>query len=408
MNRCLAGTTQRSNGLTTRPGVAVLTAIFLANSSYSAEQHPSTTYRSADSHMSEELRASVRTVAVRPSSILPTLTVGGDYGKIVPTPGEGAAAGVSGSMGGVGEVLGEDPRAILMAPIIIPVAMIAGAIGGAGAAKVQQQVQEFRDGLTEEMTRNGAQSLPADTLARNIQSYLEKLPAVESSLLAADDLPPWDVNAILDIQVTELSVMVTGSKATIQTTVVARLNRISDGAVIHHRSYSFGEEDSLRDWSANDNARWTAFIDQARHRITRQICSDFFDGIILRHVLRPTRNGEGVKRGHWNKSVKTRTPGLAWELFLLGGDAYGPATDQIDSANATYDLEIYHERRLVYAVDNISGSSHTLQEPLDKCRTYSWTVRPRYQVDGKSRVGEWMRSGYPGFWAGFPQITVRC
>ena len=408
MNRCLAGATQRSNCLTTRAVVAVITAIFLTNSSYGVEQHPSTTYRSAVSHMSEELRTSVRTVAVRPSAILPTLTVGGDYGKIVPTTGEGAAAGVSGSMAGMGEAMGEDPSVILMAPIIIPVAMIAGAIGGAGAAKVQQEVQEFRDGLTEEMTRDGAQSLPADAFVRNIQSYLEELPAVDSSLVAADELPLPEVDAIFDIQVTELSVMVTGSKATIQATVVARLQRSSDGAVIHHRSYSFGEQDSLRDWSANDNARWTAFIDQARRRITRQICNDFFDGIILRHVLRPTRNGEGVKRGHWNKSVKTRTPDLAWELFLLDGDTYGASSDQIDSDNASYDLEIYHERRLVYAVDNISGLSHTVQEPLEKCRTYSWSVRPRYQVDGKSRVGEWMRSGYPGFRAGFPQITVRC
>jgi hypothetical protein len=334
--------------------------------------------------------------------------VGGDYGKTVPTTGEGAATGASGGLEATGQMMGEDPRAILLAPIILPAAMIAGAIIGAGAAKVQQQVQEFRDDLTEDLTRNGSQSLPADVLAQNIQSYLEKLPDMDSSLLAADDPPPPGVDAILDIQVSNFSVVLTGSEATIQTTVVANLRRTSDRTVIRHKSYSFREKDSLRDWSANDNALWTAFVEQARRRFTRQVGSEFFDGIVLRHVLRPTRNGEGVKRGHWNKSVQTHTPELAWELFLLGGDAYGPWTDQIDPANATYDLEIYHERRLVYAADNISGLGHTVLEPLDKCKTYSWSVRPRYQVNGKSRVGEWMHSGYTVFWQGFPQITVRC
>ena len=411
MNSCTAGETQHSHRIVTRTSVALIAAfaaMSFTNSSYAAGQHPSTMYRSAGSHMSEELRTSVKTVAVRPSAVLPTLMVGGDYGKTVPTTGEGAAAGVSGGLEATGQMMGEDPRAILMAPIILPVAMIAGAIIGAGAAKVQQQVQEFRDDLTEDLTRNGAQSLPADALARNIQSYLEKLPAMESSLLATDDLPSPDVNAILDIRVTELSVMLTGSEATIRTTVVAKLQRTSDGAVIHRKSYSFREEDSLGDWSANDNALWAAYVEQARRRFTRQIGSDFFDGIVLRHVLRPTRNGEGVKRGHWNRSVMTHTPELAWELFLLGEDTYGPSTEQIDPANATYDLEIYHERRLVYAADNISGLNHTVQESLAKCRTYSWSVRPRYQVDGKSRVGGWMHSGYTVFWQGFPQITVRC
>jgi hypothetical protein len=225
--------------------------------------------------------------------------------------------------------------------------------------------------------------------------------------------------------VTELTVTVNGNDAVMKTTAVAELRRSADRKILHSNSYSFREKDTLRNWSKDDNALWDLYVEQSQRHFMRQMSSEFFDGIVLRHVLRPTRNGIGVQRGHWNNAVRSKTPELGWELFLLGGDKYDPWTGTIDTDNVTYELEIYDDGRLVYAADKIAGLKHQVLEPLPACKTLSWSVRPRYQIDGKTRVGEWMsslssfdqifrsptsstRTETPDFWQGYARITTRC
>ena len=127
-----------------RPGRAISTAVLAISSLMTAAcaslvqtpQQPSVTSRNIDSHVSEELRASIKTVAVRPNSRRPTLYVEGDYEKTVLTPGDGAKVGAGAGLKFTGEMLSEDARSIILVPIILPVAMIVGSIGGAAAAKI--------------------------------------------------------------------------------------------------------------------------------------------------------------------------------------------------------------------------------------------------------------------------------
>ena len=47
--------------------------------------------------------------------------------------------------------------------------------------------------------------------------------------------------------------------------------------------------------------------------------------------------------------------------------------------------------RPVYAERQIQGSFHKLLVDIDACKTYRWSVRPSYHVDGDIKFGEWMR-----------------
>lgn len=61
-------------------------------------------------------------------------------------------------------------------------------------------------------------------------------------------------------------------------------------------------------------------------------------------------------------------------------------------AEIYYDVEIYDNHRLVYSQRQVPERTHTLNYEIETCKTYRWTVRPSYRVDGRVRYGEWMRS----------------
>ena len=415
-----------------RPGRAISTAVLAISSLMTAAcaslvqtpQQPSVTSRNIDSHVSEELRASIKTVAVRPNGRRPTLYVEGDYEKTVLTPGDGAKVGAGAGLKFTGEMLSEDARSIILVPIILPVAMIVGSIGGAAAAKIQQEIQEFRDELTAELTDESNPPLGGDILAEALRSRLENSHDIETILIAAGTPAPTGIDAIVDIRVIDLTITVEDSDAIMTTTAVAELRLAASNRVVYHRSFDFSDKNSLSKWVKDENALWSDYIDRARHHFTRSISDDFFEEILLRHVLRPTRSDDSRPisgKKLWSNTVKTPTPTFTWELILLGDDAYGEWADDIDADSATYELEVYRDGSLVYAADNISTTHHEAQRELEGCRTYSWSVRPRYQIDGKTRTGEWMRyTTHPGafsrskqaetpeFWSGFPTLKIRC
>ena len=97
------------------------------------------------------------------------------------------------------------------------------------------------------------------------------------------------------------------------------------------------------------------------------------------------------RKNVWQGETKTDTPTLAWNLELLGDDAYGSWTDSIGPGDIYFDLEIYDNHRIVYEMKEIGESQHTLVYELDPCKTYRWSVRPTYYIGDDVRYGEWMQ-----------------
>ena len=404
-------------------GTAVVTA-GCASPLYMGQQ-PSTLHRPTSSHMSEEHRAAIRTVLVRPSDRQPVVHVDGDYLKETPSVGEGAATGAGAGFAATGELITEDARGILIAPIVLPFAVVLGSITGAAAAKIQQEIQEHRDELTAEITEGSNRPLPAEVLAVALSSRLEGFSGVRASIAAGDGTNMDNIDAFLDVGVTSLTILVTKGNATMTTNVSVALRNTKDNSLVFGGGYSFSQKDSLRNWAADDYENWAQYLESAKRNISREISADMFERILLRHVLRPvaTETLPSISRGNWNANARSQTPTLAWELFLLGGDSYGEWVERIDKNDVLFDLEIFDGATLAYAASGISEDYHEVQRPLENCKNYSWSVRPVYHVDGKSRAGEWMRSNSRSFmtysrrsfdpetqqfWEGFPRLKTRC
>ncbi len=337
-------------------------------------------------HLSEALRSSVRAVVVMPGESPANDSVTGTYGK--DTPGlvggmnAGSRAGViSREVGGVN------------VNFPIPILTIPGAILGGLTGKTRREIQDFRDALTEDLARSASQPLSNDGLALDVYRSLRRLPDLDSKLLAPSTALPDGTDAILYVSVKDVGIDVQGKEAILRTSAEATLRRVEDGGDLYERVIVYEDRDTLGNWTKNDNALWRDYANFARHYLGREISAEVFGRVDLRHELVPRASDtvKAKKKDVWAGESRITAPTLAWELTLLGGDPYGDWAGRIDESLTYYELEIYDAHRLVYAAQQIPATAHRLQQELDDCKSYRWSVRPSYRVADDVKYGEWMR-----------------
>jgi hypothetical protein len=335
-------------------------------------QQPSTQYRQVGPRTLSGDLVAVRSVAVSPGTEKPILDIRGDYLRATPSAGQAAGASVVEGTGEIfGELMFEDPRVILLAPVILALA----AIFAAASAKVQQQIQEFRDELTEDLAEDIERPSPNIELASVLHSNMHRVPHVESTLLAVGEPIPDNVDAVLETWVSDLDINVQGDNGTFTTTVVATLTDRKNGGHLFRKSFEYSVKGDLGNWARNDNALLRDYGIGARQYFARRISDEFFGKVYLRHVLRVVKTGPGV---------------LSWELVLLGEDEDSAWANAIRESDARYDLEVFDGSQLAYSAYDIEGMSHSIPEELEPCKSYSWTVRPIYYFEGTARAGEWL------------------
>lgn len=372
----------------------------------------------APKHMSEAARATVRKVVVLPAQGPVGESTTGSYKKRTDGLYSGMEKGAARS--GVGIEVGPVRTRYTIPILTIPLAVLGGISG-----KTQRDIQEFRDRLTDELSKTANPPLSNDALASDVWWGLRRIPNLDSRVFALTTPIPEDTDAILYVGLENMTIDVQGKDAVITTTASATLRRLSDGEHLYEEQVQYHDRDTLSNWTRNDNALWRDYANYARHYIGREISAEVFDRVNLNHELRPkqTSSVRSVKKNDWQGVSKTSTPTLAWELTLLGGDDYGEWANQIKPADISYDVEIYDMQRLVYAARQVPESTHTVQEELP-CKPLRWSVRPSYRVADGRKFGEWMRyssdtyvakanegrraSEAPAYIQDFAALTLKC
>ncbi len=355
------------------------------------EPEPSSTTQQASTpdsytHMSELIRSDVQKVVVLPGPGPAGRNITGSYGE--------DTAGLIGGMnvGREAVIIRKEIGGVNVGfpiPILTYPAMIVGGISG----KAKRRMQEFRDALTEDLAKAANQPLNNNGLALDVYRGLQRVPGLDSKLLALTTPIPDDTDAILYVNINGVTIEVQGDEAILTTLADVRLHRRSDGTELYERKIQYQDRDTLKNWTKNGNALWHDYANYARHYLGREISAEVFDRIELRHELRPkkTKTVALVKKNEWQGVSRTTTPTLAWELTLLGGDSYGSWANAIDESTIYYDVEIYDMHRLVYAEKQVQDPQHTLEIDIDGCKSYRWSVRPSYHIGGAIKFGEWMR-----------------
>ena len=268
--------------------------------------------------------------------------------------------------------------------------MLFGGLSG----KAKQEIQDFRDALTADLTKATGKPLSNDALASDVFWSIWKIPDLDAKVFAPSTPIPNDTDAILYVSLTDVTINVQGKDAIITTSASATLRRVSDGRDLYSSVVQYQDRDTLGNWTRNDNALWRDYTNFARHYIGREISAEVFKRVELQYELRPleTDTVARVKKNEWHGLSRSLIPTLAWELKLLGSDSYGAWASAIDETDISYDVEIYDMHQLVYSASSVGESRHTVVVELEACKKYRWSVRPLYRVGTDIKYGEWMRS----------------
>ena len=336
--------------------------------------------------MPESVRSSIESVVVIAGQSPTTQEVTGTYNE--DTPGliggmdEGAKAGT------ISKEIGPVPINYRI-PIISDITTIFGGLSGAA----KEQLQELRDEMTENLAQTGNHPLTNDGMALDVFWSLQDLPHLESRLYAATTPIAEDTDAILYVAINGVKIDVQGKDAIITTEAGATLQRFSDNRVLYSTIVRYQDRDNLENWTKDNKALWRTYANYARHYLGRALSADAFKTIEMEHELLPAES-ESAQLARRNKRQlisETVMPTLAWSLELPEDGTNVAWAGTFNESGIYYDLEIFDARQLVYAEEKIADPSHTLAYEIEPCRTYRWSVRPAYHVDGAVWYGEWMR-----------------
>ena len=374
-----------------------------------------------DAHMSETLRNEVRKTVVVAGASPAAEEISGTYDK--ETPGliggmsEGSRLGtISQEIGGVN------------VNFPVPILTIPGAIYGGLSGASKREIQEFRDALTEELAEAESKPLTNYGLSLDVYREVAGLPGRSAKLFAPTTPIPEDTDGVLFVSFQDIGIDVEGHEAILTVAAKATLRRADDGLLLYETIVRYRDRDTLSNWTDNNNALWQDYANYAAHYLAREIAAALFGGVELEHSLEPgatssAKQDRKLERQYVSKSLK---PELAWQLTLGEDNKQHPWASAIEETEIYYDVEIYDPHRLVYASRRQPGASHTLGMELEPCKTYWWSVRPTYDVDGDTRYGEWMRldsgaeeipgigisgrqaSAAPAYIQDFPQLKIKC
>ena len=332
--------------------------------------------------MDESIRSSVSKIVIHASASASGEQVKGSYNKET----DGLAGGMlkGAGLGQIPVEVGGVPIAIPI-PILREIGMIAGGIKGV----TEDEIQEFRDRLTDDLRAATDRPLSNDSLANDVFWGLRNVPSVEPTILDLEAPVPEDADALLFVALSDFSIKVEGKEAVIETAAAARLERRSDGTTLFRTEARYSDRDTLSNWTDNDAHLWREYRNFARHYIGRELSAALYERIPVRHEMAPRESAtvKFVKKNEWQGKTRSLSPTLAWSSELNSADA-----GTIDATDVSWDLEIYESNRPVYGATQIVGESHVLDAPLEACKTYWWSVRPAYRVNGERRTGRWMRS----------------
>ena len=334
----------------------------------------------AASRLAEDLRDGMQRIVVIPGAP-GEQEIKGTYEKATPGLYGGMAAGsqVANPATQVGPITVGFP---------IPVLALPGMLAGGIAGVTQREMQEFRDALTEELADASRRPIDNEKLARYVYQELRALQRPAAGLLAPTTAVPEDTDAILHVDVANLAIDVEGDEAVLTTTGRVSIERRSDGSKLYERSVNYQDRAPLGRWTAEDNRLIEDYSNFAMHYLGRQLAADTFAGSGAALVTEPAKSGSFApeRRNAWAGTSRAVTPELAWTFSVPEGSA----------APDAWDVEVYDARRLVYAAQGVTASSHTLAKPLAPCASYRWSVRPGYRNGDALRVGDWMRAPNAG------------
>ena len=191
-----------------------------------------------------------------------------------------------------------------------------------------------------------------------------------------------------------------------------RLVRRRDGAELSSTEYVHtGARNTLAEWSENDGARLLGSLKAGYESLGAHI----HDSVFLQYPF-PDREWQAgsifvtsyglapvepqvISPWLTLTGVASLQPTLQWQSFPREVDVFAAPDIMARVRNVRYDLVIAREQNLapaeiVYRREGLEQAAHKLETPLASGAQYFWTVRARFDLDGRKRVTSWGSTQY--------------
>lgn len=195
-------------------------------------------------------------------------------------------------------------------------------------------------------------------------------------------------------------------------TANARVIRTKDNSVLFTDSYEYTASKALAlaEWSKNNGAELTHALQVGYEKLATNIYRSIFIvypfpdsawhgfpvAVVGLAPIYPTLSIPSFSDSWVDKSttINNLQPRLQWQAFPRPSDIANAPNDMNRIRNVSYDLRVKkmvkHESiDVIYEVDRLPNNEYQIKEPLDAGSWYFWTVRARFELDGREWVTPW-------------------
>ncbi|HSN39638.1 MAG TPA: hypothetical protein VLT92_05535 [Burkholderiales bacterium] len=305
------------------------------------------------------------------------------------------------------------------------VASLVGGAAGAAAAPDTASIRAAEAGLPGGMEMKTIQDSLRDQVVTTALAHGTTLASVSREDLQnaarTRDYPSLadkGADTVLEVALTKAGTQGAGINAPLWSYMEARIRlvRTRDNAEVFSSEYLYqGERLTLAEWSANRSERLLRALKTGYETLGEHI----YESVFLLYPF-PDRDPHGAgflsaafglaplyppTRGQLTGdrligdtfewfAVDSVRPTLRWQAFPRETDIAAAPEDMKRVRNVSYELVVARERNLVpaetvYRRSGLAKPEHTLATALASGARYFWTVRARFELDGRERVTEW-------------------
>lgn len=301
---------------------------------------------------------------------------------------------------------------------------VVGGVVGAGIAPSSKEVDEAEEQMSKRLGTEAIQNALFEELILVALTKGTRLAKTGSRLLQStseeDDYRQLadEADTVMEVALTYVGTQGGGFNPPLQLVMTAhvRLVRTVDNTEIIDVDYTHtGASYTLSAWSENGAQRLLQALQNGYGALAQHI----HDSVLLLYPFpdrKPHTYGflvaayglapkEPPTRGQltgdkilgdifeWAPANSLR-PTFRWQAFPREGDKVIAPEDMLAVRNVRYDLIIAGEKNMtpgeiIYNQRGLSQNSHTLTKSLKPDTRYFWSVRARFELNGRERVTEW-------------------
>lgn len=357
-------------------------------------------------------------------------SVGLDVGRGESAAGMAAEGAFKGVFTGAAYSLIYGPAFFIVLPFIVATGTVGGAITGAASgysAEMLAKVEALVEHILNSAYYQNILIAKVDAYAKDhIELKFIRMPSADQDVLL--DKPDYSnltdeaIDAVLEVELLQLALIESANKK-IKLTMAARVRLVSThtNVVLSDNQYKYSSFDyKLEKWFANDAGLLSIEIQRGLQWLAEAAVDENFllfypkahktvpSALNLEnlgapyYVLAPVYSDKNDPY-YWVEELGGLQPTLRWESFPREYDLIGGDGQPHKITNVRYELRVMTPAPIrkvfgdmisvpieqIYHVRDIPQPYYKIENSLNPCSTYIWTVRARFEIDGRDRVTEW-------------------